>query len=68
MPGKKRQTFGKLTRERARQEKRARKQEKKDERKQAAAEAQAAADARDAGPVEGTSDEVPAGEEPTATG
>ena len=38
MSGKKRQTFGKLTRERARQEKRERKQEKKDERKQAAAE------------------------------
>ena len=62
MSGKKRQTFGKLTRERARQEKRERKQEKKEDRKQAAA------DARDAGLVEGTSDGAPAVDDPTATG
>ena len=52
MAGKKRQTFGKVTRERARQEKRERKQEKKDERKQAAMEA------REAPPVDGAPDEA----------
>ena len=62
MSGKKRQTFGKLTRERARQEKRERKQEKKDNRKQAAA------DARDAGLVESAADEAPAVDDQTATG
>ena len=43
MSGKKRQTFGKMTRERARLEKREQKLEKKAEQKEAAAEA------RDAG-------------------
>ena len=62
MSGKKRQTFGKLTRERARQEKRARKQEKKDDRKRAAA------DAREAGLIEGTADEAPGVDDQTDTG
>ena len=62
MSGKKRQTFGKLTRERARLAKRERKQEKKDERKQAAA------DAREAGLVDGTADEAPAVDDELATG
>ena len=61
MSGKKRQTFGKLTRERARQEKRERKQEKKEDRKQAAA------DARDAALAEPTG-EAPAVDDETATG
>ena len=39
MAAKKRQTFGKMQRERERAEKRARKQEKKDEKKAAALEA-----------------------------
>ena len=43
MSAKKRQTFGKLERERAQKEKRERKQEKKDDRKQAAAAARDAA-------------------------
>jgi hypothetical protein len=43
-PAKKRQTMGKITRERERKEKRALKQEKKHERKQAAADAAMAAD------------------------
>ena len=42
MGAKKRQTFGKMTRERALKEKRALKQEKKDEKKQVAADARKA--------------------------
>ncbi len=42
MAGKKRQTFGKITRERARMEKREQKLERKAEQKQAAAEAREA--------------------------
>ena len=53
-PAKKRQTMGKITRERERKEKRALKLEKKEERKQAAAEAaSAAADPPAEQPVDG---------------
>ena len=53
-PAKKRQTMGKITRERERKEKRALKQEKKDERKQAAADAASAAeDATGEQPLDG---------------
>ena len=62
---KKRQTFGKLTRERARLEKRERKLEKKEERKQAAeAEAREAEATGEAQPDDVA--DVPAGDdEPT---
>ncbi len=64
MSAKKRQTFGKLQRERAQKEKRERKQEKKDDRKQAAA------DARDAELAEGTPEAQAADDEnqPDAAG
>lgn len=52
---KKRQTFGKIQRERERAEKRVRKQEKKDEKKAAAAAA--SAEAVDGAPVAPGSDE-----------
>ena len=60
MSAKRRQTFGKLTRDRARQEKGERKPEKKDDRKRAVA------DAREAGLVEGTTDEARAVEDDQA--
>ena len=73
MAGKKRQTFGKITRERARMEKREQKLERKAEQKQAAAEArEAGVDTQPIGPpnqqgVDGEGDAAGvAGDEPRA--
>ena len=66
MGAKKRQTFSKMARERAVQEKRARKQEKKEERKQAAAELAEGGDPTEAVPAEDEPDSgsLPPGETP----